>query len=602
MYLKFPVILVHCTLLSLIPAHHVPHTLVEKGDWIDLSYPISEETIRWPGTRSFELLEQAQKNTSFYYRSNDFCTNEHMGTHMDAPSHFFQDRWTVDQVPITNLVAQAIVMDVVKKVDRNPLYQIEEEDILEWENYNGKIPSGAVLFMYSGWGARWGNQNAYFNTDDISDNTTFKFPGFHPDAVKWLVRNRNIVGLATDGPSIEYGKATGENFPAHVIVAEKNIYNLENVRNVDKLPPRGFFILVAPLRSRGGSGGPARVFAYVPKAASRYLSYIRTHALEGIHGGSSSDSSEMRGKRHRGHTHDFDNAAYQDALRVVYNHITSPKWFISEIRLEYYDMCMGEHYGSHIDSPSHFWRGSWDSSQIPAAHLLALPGVKIDVSEAASKDPNYQLSMNDVISFEQKHGQIPNDAVVFMYSGWGKKFDDPVEFFGTENYTDPKYFHFPGFHKGAIEFLIRERSVVALGVDTASIDHGQSTEYEGHVLGAKNNVIFLENVAHLDEIPSKDMTVILSCDHAFVSPGPPHHRNRVQREGMECSKKIMVCGAVSVKGRSPLVVVDPQQVKINAEEYERVLRKILPSVKRLYGEEEWIWVQDSAPSHRCPEM
>ena len=164
--------------------------------------------------------------------------------------------------------------------------------------------------------------------------------------------------------------------------------------------------------------------------------------------------------------------------------------------------------GTHIDAPSHFGKGSWRVQQIPIEHLIG-PGVIINVQKKAEADPDYRVSIDDVIEYETKYGRIPDGAIVIMNSGWYHKYPDKTKIFNTEHHTDISKFHFPGFHEDTVQWLIDKRFIHAVGSDSPSFDYGQAKIFPVHQIISKNNVIGIENVAHLDRIPESGSTVFL---------------------------------------------------------------------------------------------
>ena len=178
---------------------------------------------------------------------------------MDAPSHVAQGGWRTHQIPIERLVGPGVIIDVRQKAADDPDYRVTIEDLVEWENINGRIPFGAIVIMNSDWDKNYPNGELTFGTSTPTDPSTFHFPGFHEDAVDWLARYRHVYVIGVDTPSVDYGQSTS--FPAHKIFTKAGISGLENVANVNKLPPKGSTIFVAVLKLVDGSGGPARVFA-----------------------------------------------------------------------------------------------------------------------------------------------------------------------------------------------------------------------------------------------------------------------------------------------------------------------------------------------------
>ena len=177
-------------------------------------------------------------------------------------------------------------------------------------------------------------------------------------------------------------------------------------------------------------------------------------------------------------------------------------------RVEYF-----EHYGTHMDAPSHFGNGRQELHEIPPERLIG-PGVVINVEEKARENPNYEVSMEDLIEYEEEYGRIPPDAVVMMNSGWSRYYPDPVRHLGAINLSDVSTFNFPGFGLDACKFLLAERQVSIIGTDTNSVDPGQPSPgygypYPCHFHLQPNNVPLLENLANLDSIPPCGTTIFI---------------------------------------------------------------------------------------------
>ena len=153
-----------------------------------------------------------------------------------------------------------VVLNVKDKASSNADYQVTVQDLLDWEAVYGKIPTGAVVLMYSGWGVKYPNRTEVFRSTNITDPSTFHFPGFHKDAAKWLVTYRDINLVGVDTPALDYGRTTSN--PAHVTFFSANIPGLESVANLAKLPVDGSATVYAAVQKIfDGSGGPTRIFA-----------------------------------------------------------------------------------------------------------------------------------------------------------------------------------------------------------------------------------------------------------------------------------------------------------------------------------------------------
>ena len=186
---------------------------------------------------------------------------EHFATHIDAPAEFAAGRWSADQIPAERLVRPLVVLDVTAKVSSNPDYRVSVDDIAAWEQANGHIPAGALVMAYTGWEQRWGSMQRYRNADA---DGVMHFPGFTLEATRFLVEGRDVVGLGIDTPSVDFGPS--REFPVHRYSAEHSVYHLENVANLELVPPVGALVVVSPAKMEGVAGGPARVLALLVNA------------------------------------------------------------------------------------------------------------------------------------------------------------------------------------------------------------------------------------------------------------------------------------------------------------------------------------------------
>jgi kynurenine formamidase len=168
-----------------------------------------------------------------------------------------------------------------------------------------------------------------------------------------------------------------------------------------------------------------------------------------------------------------------------------------------------EHGGTHLDAPSHFAEGHWHVDAIPLERTIG-PAVLVDVSEQAARDRDYRVSVDDFTHWEAKHGRLPEDAIVLLRAGWGKRWPDAERYLGTaeQGAEAVAKLHFSGLDPAAARWLVEQRAIDAIGIDTASIDAGTSTEFESHRTLFAGDVPAFENVAHLDELPETGFFVI----------------------------------------------------------------------------------------------
>lgn len=184
-----------------------------------------------------------------------------------------------------------------------------------------------------------------------------------------------------------------------------------------------------------------------------------------------------------------------------------------------------EHYGTHMDAPSHFGSGRQTMAEIPIERLIG-PGVVINVKDKAKENPNYAVTKNDILEYEAKYGRIPPRAIVLMNSGWSVYYNNHKIYLGSTDLKDVTSFNFPGFGLDACEFLLGERQVSVVGVDTMSLDPGQPADVYGspypcHHHLQPENVPLLENVANLDAIPCNGTTIFLGGLKTRTGTGSP---------------------------------------------------------------------------------
>lgn len=233
---------------------------------VDLTHPLNEKTLYWPTSPSAFRLEQLFFGLTpggYFYAANAFSAPEHGGTHIDAPIHFAHSGLTVDRIPLEQLVAPAVVIDVTAKADRDAGYRLTAEDVREFEQRQGRIPAGSIVLLRTGWSRRWPDRKAYLGDDTPGDASKLQFPSFGVDAARVLIHERRVSALGVDVASIDYGRST--DFAVHRLAAAANVPGLENLTNLHELPPSGAIVVALPVKIEGGSGGPTRVIALVPR-------------------------------------------------------------------------------------------------------------------------------------------------------------------------------------------------------------------------------------------------------------------------------------------------------------------------------------------------
>ena len=168
-----------------------------------------------------------------------------------------------------------------------------------------------------------------------------------------------------------------------------------------------------------------------------------------------------------------------------------------------------EHGGTHIDSPVHFAQGKPTVDRIPLERLLG-PAVVIDVTDRANADPDYQITTADIQEAERRDGQIPADAIVLLRTGFSTRWPDAARYLGTaERGADAvARLHFPGLHPETARWLVANRGFRAIGIDTASIDYGQSSRYESHRVLFEREIPAFENLTSLERLPARGAFVV----------------------------------------------------------------------------------------------
>lgn len=226
---------------------------------VDMSYAINDHSPAWPGDDhpfSAKVIATPEKDGYF---ARSFCMLEHYETHLDAPAHFPPGKLTIDEIPARRLFGPGVVIDVRDEAGKNADYRLTAERVREWEKRHGRIPAGAMVFLRTGWASRWPDQTRYRNMDASG---VMHFPGYSVEAAKLLI-SRGVDAVGIDTLSIDYGPS--KNFEVHRVDLPAGLFQLENVANLDKLPATGAYVIAAPIKLEGGSGGPVRILGLVPK-------------------------------------------------------------------------------------------------------------------------------------------------------------------------------------------------------------------------------------------------------------------------------------------------------------------------------------------------
>jgi kynurenine formamidase len=249
-----------CLLTGLLPLQ-LPAEDTEV--WIDLTHELSAEAVFWPTATPFSLTTDFEGMTDkgYFYSAYSFTTAEHGGTHIDAPVHFAEGARHVDEIPLEQLIGEAVVIDVSQAVQADRDHRIVVTDIEAWEARHGAIPDDSIVLFRTGFGQYWPDPENYLGTALRGEAgvAALSFPGLDAAAAEWLLQNRNIKAVGIDTASIDHGKST--HFETHVALMTHNVPVFENVANLARLPATGVYVIALPVKIRGGSGGPLRIVA-----------------------------------------------------------------------------------------------------------------------------------------------------------------------------------------------------------------------------------------------------------------------------------------------------------------------------------------------------
>jgi kynurenine formamidase len=223
---------------------------------IDLTHMMHENMPFWPGGVPFKKTRLVDYDQG--YQLHKFDMGENTGTHVDAPTHFIKGKRPIDKIPLVDLIVPAVVIDVQDKVAAHPDYQLSADDVRAWEAQQGTIPAGSLVILNTGWHKRFGDAKRYINMDT---NKVMHFPGYGKDSAELLVQ-RDVVSIGIDTLSLDHGPS--KDFPTHIVMLGANRYMIENMANLDALPPTGATVIVGVLPVQDGSQAQARIFALLP--------------------------------------------------------------------------------------------------------------------------------------------------------------------------------------------------------------------------------------------------------------------------------------------------------------------------------------------------
>ncbi|HWO22695.1 MAG TPA: cyclase family protein [Kofleriaceae bacterium] len=251
-----------CAAQASAPARGV--RLPEGARMLDLTHSFDERTLYWPTSPSgfaLERLSFGKTPGGFFYAANKLCAPEHGGTHLDSPIHFAEGKSTAEAIPLSRLVAPAVVIDITRKAGADADALLGPEDVAAFEAAHGAIEPGTIVLVRTGWSERWPDRKRYLGDDTPGDASRLHFPGIGAAAAQKLVERR-VGAVGIDTASIDHGPS--KDFIAHQILLGADIPAFENLAALADVPARGALVVALPMKIAGGSGGPLRIIAVVP--------------------------------------------------------------------------------------------------------------------------------------------------------------------------------------------------------------------------------------------------------------------------------------------------------------------------------------------------
>jgi kynurenine formamidase len=221
---------------------------------VDLTHRLRKGFPTFDGQQPTDEVIYDFESAGFYAKRWEI--SEHTGTHIDTPGHFNEGMRLVDDLTAAELIAPIVVVDIKAKARQDPNAMVDPDDLERFERRHGRIPSGALVCMNSGWADKADDPLDYLGGPAFPE---FNFPGFSIEATDWLLSRRDPVGIGVDTVSLDPGIST--TFDVHFGFLGADRYGVENLAGLDRLPPRGAEVFVGPIPWEDGSGSPCRVIA-----------------------------------------------------------------------------------------------------------------------------------------------------------------------------------------------------------------------------------------------------------------------------------------------------------------------------------------------------
>lgn len=241
--------------------------IIKVKDFVDMTHSFELGIPHWPGfpdekRETLYWYDPGVGTLGYGFYAQYFSHVGQWGTHVDPPAHFVKGLRTVDQIDVKEMLMPLVVIDVHKKVAKNPDYTITMDDVKEWEARHGQIPEGAFVAMRTDWSKRWPDMAAMLNKDAKG---IAHYPGWSMEVLKYLYEERKITASGHESTDTDPGIATSkDDYSLENYILSTNHYQIELLTNLDKVPEAGALVVVAFPKPKDGSGFPARVFAILP--------------------------------------------------------------------------------------------------------------------------------------------------------------------------------------------------------------------------------------------------------------------------------------------------------------------------------------------------
>ncbi|KAF8777847.1 isatin hydrolase-like [Argiope bruennichi] len=235
---------------------------------VDMTFAFDETIFNYPEVQKFE------KNGTHKYKEWYQLEDLIIGTYIDSPSFFDENGKTVDQLLLDHLIAPVAIIDITPSVKLEPDVEGSVEDLLYWEALTGQTLNETILLLKSGWWKKWKNQTTFLDMEE-NVRTNLHHPGLAPEAAKWLVENRNIYGIGVETPHVDRGSSKSKE--AQKILLRHDVFTVQNVANMDKIPIYGATMHVIPMKFAKASRAPVRAFATYPVVLFDYIPAIGTN-------------------------------------------------------------------------------------------------------------------------------------------------------------------------------------------------------------------------------------------------------------------------------------------------------------------------------------